>query len=351
MRRRSTLYAGRFATNGQDYVAGGGTVRFAPGQRSQSITVPLVYTGAGNGPVSFELILTNPGGGASLGPQTNVIVTLSAGMPGTAGMADTNFLPHLDGPVQCILPLPTGGVVIAGTFTNVGGQLSPNVARLKPDGTPDPSFVRSVPLDGEVVSAAVDAAGRVLVAGYFQHVDGQWRPALARFNADGSLDNQFGPFDSSTNAQGSAAAMRTVAVLSDGGIVCGGYLNYYSSDILWKFSSLGQLDAVFTNNLPPFLTVTGVTPLSGGDFLVTGSGFGSSIVRLHADGTLNQNFIPPADRQFMDFTGRAVGIAADQRLTVAGGASAFSGLPNQPPLWRLNPDGSRRHGVFCHSFL
>jgi large repetitive protein len=328
------------ATNGQDYVAGSGTVRFAPGQRSQSITVPLVYTGAGNGPVSFELILTNPGGGASLGPQTNVIVTLSAGMPGTAGMADTNFIPHLDGPVQCILPLPAGGVVIAGTFTNVGGQLSPNVARLKPDGTPDPSFVRSVPLDGEVVSAAVDAAGRVLVAGYFQHVDGQWRPALARFNADGSLDNQFGPFDSSTNAQGSAAAMRTVAVLPDGGIVCGGYLNYYSSDILWKFSSLGQLDAVFTNHLPPFLTVTGVTPLSGGDFLVTGSGFGSSIVRLHADGALNQNFIPPADRQFMDFTGRAVGIAADQRMTVAGGASAFSGLPNQPPFWRLNPDGS-----------
>ena len=122
--------------------------------------------------------------------------------------------------MQAILPLADGRAVIAGTFTNVNGQFSPNLARLRADGTLETAFLHSQPLDGDVMSLAMDAAGRLLVAGYFQHVDGLWRPGLARFGSDGTLDNTFAPFDAApTNAYG-GVTLQAVTVLADGGIVC-----------------------------------------------------------------------------------------------------------------------------------
>ncbi|MCX6929942.1 MAG: hypothetical protein NT154_43030, partial [Verrucomicrobia bacterium] len=56
-------------------------------------------------------------------------------------------------------------------------------------------------------------------------------------------------------------------------------------------------------------------------------------------GTLNLDFVPPADRQSTYYTGD-LNLLPDGRVMVAGLASAFYGLPSTGPLWRLNPDGS-----------
>ncbi|HTL16138.1 MAG TPA: Calx-beta domain-containing protein [Patescibacteria group bacterium] len=331
------------AVAGVDYVAVSGTVHFASGQRSQSIAIPLHLGAASNGPVNFELSIAQPGGGATLGLLTNASITLTPSLRGTAGSPDTNYLVHLDGPVRFILPLTNGAVFLVGDFTNVDGQLCPNVVRLQPDGTRDPAFIRATPLDGLIQSATLDPQGRVLIAGYFQHVDGQWRPALARFGTDGALDAAFGLFDQATNSLGYVAQAAAVCVLADGSIVCGVTLpgtTYYSTDQLLKFSPGGQVDLSFTSNLPPELVIGALRPLPDGDFFAISAGLGSSVVRLHGDGTLDLNFVPPADSQFTYYAPNSLGILADGRVTVAGMASAYYGLPNQPPLWRLNRDGS-----------
>ncbi len=331
------------AVSGRDYTAVSGTIHFAPGQRSQSIPVPLILGAATNGALSFQIQLTKAGAGASLGALTNALATLIAARPGTAGSPDTNYLVQFDGQVRIILPQTNGACYIIGDFTNVDAQLNPNLARLLSDGSRDPGFNRTQPVDGTVLSAALDSVGRVLIAGYFQHIDSVWRPGLARFQTDGSLDSSFGPFDGWTNAFGQSAQIRAVCVLPDDSIVCGGSVpgtNYSGNDVLLKLSPTGQFDASFTNVLPQFVTVGSLSSLPGGDFFVIGHGLGNSLVRLHPDGRYNFNFLAPADHQFSYYSGTGLGLLADGRVAVGGMADAFFGLPNQPPLWRLNPDGS-----------
>lgn len=330
------------AQAGSDYNATSGTLRFARGERSQFIIVPLYSDNVTEGPKTFEVQLTQANDGARLGGLTNVVVTLTDAPAGTAGAPDTNFVVQLDGPVQAILPLADGRAVLAGTFTNVNGQFSPNLARLRADGTLETAFLHSQPLDGEVMSVALDGAGRLLVAGYFQHVDGFWRPGLARFGSDGALDNAFAPFDAGpTNAYG-GVTLEAVTVLADGGIVCSATVpgtGYDSYDVLLKLSAAGVVDSDFTNRVPPEALAHRLQAAPDGDFFLLGLGFGSTLTRLHPDGTLNLDFVPPADRQSTYYTGD-LNLLPDGRVTVAGQATAFYGLLSVGPLWRLNPDGS-----------
>jgi uncharacterized delta-60 repeat protein len=213
---------------------------------------------------------------------------------------------------------------------------------LRADGTLETAFLHSQPLDGQVISLAMDAAGRLLVAGYFQHVDGFWRPGLARFGTDGALDNTFAPFDAvPTNAYG-GVTLQAATVIADGGIVCSAMLpgaGYDSYDVLLKLSAAGVVDSAFTNRVPPEALARRLQTAPDGDFFLLGLGFGSTVARLHPDGTLNLDFIPPADRQSTYYTGD-LNLLPDGRVMVAGLASAFYGLLSAGPLWRLNPDGS-----------
>src|SRR5439155_8455343 len=73
------------ALAGQDYDLVNGTLRFAPGERSQSISIPLHRDSLADGGETFQVVLSAPGGGAVLGAQTNAVVTINDAAPGTAG--------------------------------------------------------------------------------------------------------------------------------------------------------------------------------------------------------------------------------------------------------------------------
>lgn len=331
---------------GVDYQATSGTVRFARGERSQFITIPIYSDGIPDGQETFEVQLTQANDGASLGGLTNVVVTLTDAAAGTAGGPDTNFVVQLDGPVQMLLGLADGGAMIGGSFTNVNGQFCPDLAILRSDGTLERSFLHLQPLDGQLMSVAMDATGRLLVAGYFQHVDGIWRPGLARFGSDGTLDNTFAPFDGGpTNAYG-GVTLQAVTVLTDQSIVCSATLpadGYNSYDVLLKLSPAGVIDSVFSSQVPPQVIAHRLASAPNGDFFSLGLGFGSTLTRLHADGTLDLGFVPPADHQSTYYVGD-LNLLPDGRVTVAGMASAFYGLLSAGPLWRLDTDGSTDAG-------
>jgi hypothetical protein len=64
------------ATAGVDYVAASGTLAFADGQTSQTFTVSLLNSGNPDGNETFNLTLSGPAGGATLGAPGTAVVTL-----------------------------------------------------------------------------------------------------------------------------------------------------------------------------------------------------------------------------------------------------------------------------------
>ena len=73
------------AVAGKDYVASSGQLTFAEGQAHAAVTVALISGVTGTAPRSFTLELSQPTGGASLGPHSQVLVTIVPAVPSAGG--------------------------------------------------------------------------------------------------------------------------------------------------------------------------------------------------------------------------------------------------------------------------
>jgi hypothetical protein len=94
------------ATNGVDYTAANGTLAFAQAECLKTITVPILCNGPVQQDRQFKLTLSNPSGGATLGPNATATVTILD----ATGMAPHRFdaiALQPDGSVQLTL----GGAV------------------------------------------------------------------------------------------------------------------------------------------------------------------------------------------------------------------------------------------------
>ncbi len=227
-----------------------------------------------------------------------------------------------DGRVLALAVAQDDSVLIAGEFLHVRNQLSPAIARLKPDGSPDPTFhsqfspydhpsmiAIAVTPDGKFVIAgprlvsrllddgtpdpsfkasngavpldpscvAVDADGRVLVGSS----DPNPR-ALVRLLADGPLDPTFNP--------GYSAAVRSVIPLPGGGVMVAGMGG------LVRLLESGALDPAFTSTTDgPVYAMDRIADgriVISGTFRLVGSAPRAGIARLLADGTVDPNFEP-----------------------------------------------------------
>ena len=82
-RRRRRRGVGRLqtsdgsATAGSDYTATSGTLNWAAGDRAdKTFTVPISWDGRAEGTESISLALTNPGGGADVGPNSAAVIRI-----------------------------------------------------------------------------------------------------------------------------------------------------------------------------------------------------------------------------------------------------------------------------------
>jgi len=69
------------AQSGSDYVAASGTLTFAEGQTSATVPLQILSDEVAEGSESFSLLLSNPTGGATLGGQDTLTVTLTETPP------------------------------------------------------------------------------------------------------------------------------------------------------------------------------------------------------------------------------------------------------------------------------
>jgi uncharacterized protein YkwD len=70
------------AKAGTDYTGTSGTLTFNPGDTSLTFTVPILNNPLANGPVTVNLTLSSPTGGAALGSQSSAVLTIP-GSPST----------------------------------------------------------------------------------------------------------------------------------------------------------------------------------------------------------------------------------------------------------------------------
>jgi uncharacterized delta-60 repeat protein len=210
-----------------------------------------------------------------------------------------------------------GKIVVAGESGDPGGDPRFNfaLARYNPDGSLDPAFdgdgrvlTDFGGLDDRAHGVAIQADGKIVAAGSSPDADftfGFVAFALARYNADGSLDSTFDGDGRVLTAFGEFDEARGVAIQADGKIVAAGK----------SHASVG----------PPF---------SPADF---------ALARYNPDGSLDPAFDGDG-KALTDFSNddeaHGLAIQADGKI-VAAGVSAGPGFSNPDfALTRHNPDGS-----------
>ncbi|HMG05333.1 MAG TPA: hypothetical protein VK581_07720, partial [Chthoniobacterales bacterium] len=193
-----------------------------------------------------------------------------ARIDGETGLVDT-FDPNANSYIMSLAVQPDGKILVGGTFlgaNSIGGQLRRGIARLDPTTGLADSF--DLDPNGPVISIALQADGKILTGGDFDHIAGQTRHCMARVDTNGRVDQTL---DLATVGN----FVLATAVQPDGKILIGG----------------------------SFSTVLGVPR--------------NNIARLNTDGTLDIAFDPNANN-----TVYSIALQADGKI-LAGGT--FSG-PN-----------------------
>lgn len=105
-----------------------------------------------------------------------------------AGLVDPIWNPSPDGVVTEIALGPAGSVLVAGGFSNIGGQARVNLAKVSESGSglADPTWNPGLAANAQIRALTTDATGKVYVGGYFTTIGGQTRPNLARLAGDGT---------------------------------------------------------------------------------------------------------------------------------------------------------------------
>lgn len=213
------------------------------------------------------------------------------------------FNPGANGIVSAIAIQSDGRIIVGGGFTAIGGGTGTvsqvSLGRLKTDGTVDGLETRT---DGFVTNLAIQPDGKILVAGTFTTLTDAGgtvsRNALARLNADGSIDRGFDPHPNN--------GVLALCVMEDGKILVGGAFTTLGSgngaagrSFIARLLSDGQVDPAFNpgaNDYVTALTVQGDgRVLVGGKFtMIGGGGTGSEsrahLARLEPNGTVDVTF-------------------------------------------------------------
>ena len=143
----------------------------------------------------------------------------------TTGGIDNNFLVGLTlapGASQRAWaePMSDGRFLVWGRFDTVAGVARRNIAILDADGTVDPSFVPQTESTGTVLSARVQADGKIILGGSEFAPNGSLHGNLGRLNANGTVDTSFDP------GRGANGDVESLAIVGNKLLVGGKFFRY-----------------------------------------------------------------------------------------------------------------------------
>ena len=250
------------------------------------------------------------------------------------------------------------------------------IARFNPDGTLDTTFDTSAGASGHVSVIRVQNDGKILVGGNFQNVNNASpaRPLVARLNSDGSLDSSFATPDlnlvlSPTLTIG--GEVNDIALQADGKIVLAGpfyAVNGTSAKGLCRLHPDGTPDYIF--NPAGLSTSAGMAAIAFGQYDATLGGprlyaagplatyystsLRAGIICIRPDGTTDPSFqvgdgTLAALGGSVSLENRAVAVQADGKILLGGNFGAFN-TSAKPNIVRLNPNGSVDESFTAPSF-
>jgi uncharacterized delta-60 repeat protein len=231
-----------------------------------------------------------------------------------------------------------GKIIIGGNFSTYDGIPRKSVARLQADGSLDPSFDPGAGANSTVLATIVQADGKVLIAGGFNAFDGTARNAIARLNANGSLDMTFAP-------GGANAVIRAVALQANDRIIIGGHFTSYDGigrNRIARLMTDGALDPSFDPGTGADDTIQTVavqadgSVLIGGSFTTYGGTARSRIARISQTGALDASFHPGSGA---DGTIETIAVQLDGKIVIGGAFTSYDGIARNR-IARLNTDGS-----------
>jgi uncharacterized delta-60 repeat protein len=144
------------------------------------------------------------------------------------------------------------GKTVAGGYAYVGGTYVWALARYNTNGSIDTTFgtngfsLITPGIDDYIYALAVQSDGKI-VAGGFVTIGSNYPVVIARYNTNGSLDTSFGTNGSNiiTSFSGNNS-IEELMIQSDGGIIAGGSVN--NAFALARYNANGSLDTTFATN-------------------------------------------------------------------------------------------------------
>ncbi|MDF3129338.1 choice-of-anchor D domain-containing protein [Kiritimatiellaeota bacterium B1221] len=154
------------------------------------------------------------------------------------GTLDEQFTPSIpDGfEIELMKIQPDGKIILSGNPTP-GSNHRSMITRFLPHGEIDASFTQNP--DGRIYSITMQADGKILLAGDFKHIGGEWRENVARLLPDGSLDKTFDP---DPNGSG----VRSMLVEQDGQILLSGFFTEIGGELSTGLARVSN-DPALTN--------------------------------------------------------------------------------------------------------
>jgi uncharacterized delta-60 repeat protein len=210
---------------------------------------------------------------------------------------------------------------------------------------------------------AIQSDGKLVAAGYEYNADATSIDfALARYNANGTLDGSFGSGGKvTTDFNGNTDWAQALAIQSDGKIVAAGWLYNAAGTTdfaLARYNANGTLDGSFGSGGKVTTdfnggndTANALAIQSDGKIVVAGSGSTGAaerpdfaLARYNANGTLDGSF-GSGGKVTTDFNGRidgafALAIQSDGKLVAAGFADNAAGTSSDSALARYNANGT-----------
>ena len=285
---------------------------------------------------------------------------------GAGGRVTTDFAGRSDNGTS-IAVQPDGKILVAGGADFAATQFDFALVRYNPNGSLDSTFGSggkvNTDFNGGLDAAsaiALQGDGRIVLAGFA--TAGDPHMALARYNSNGTLDTTFGTGGKViTNINGTRDFASAVAIQSDGKIVAGGStvdsIFSFVTFALARYNADGSLDSTFGSGGKVTTKVVfgdgeddeifGLAIQPDGRILAAGRAnfaqdFG--LVRYQTNGALDTAF-GTSGVVTTDFNGsidRAFGMALqnDGKIVLAGAANLTTGSTGDFGLARYNPNGS-----------
>jgi len=206
---------------------------------------------------------------------------------------------------------PNGNILITGSVNSTsGGYVDFLLAQFNADGTPTSSFGNNGVITTAVGtwtdkanSIALQADGKIILGGDYRNTESDSRDfALVRYNANGSLDGSFGDGGKvATELGGDFDIIESVAVLPNGKILAGGYIQENSSSkfALVRYNSDGSLDNNFGDGGKVVTSIknslyenafTMAVQADGKVILAGRAGSDFALVRYNNDGSMDSQF-------------------------------------------------------------